>query len=219
MQSAGETATMVADQTKYAGRTVADYVRTHPVQMALRGRRHHLVAAARQRSVRRLGRRVGRLAGQPPIRHRLRHRLRVWRATARCARRSASTPRRPAKRWAGTPPARVETVSEAAEAARCQALKASERVSGAAYAASERVQQRGADRVGARAGNVAERQHVGGRLGARISARGRRHCRGRRRRDRPLGAGHRDRGPHPGRDARSGDRDGRRSPPGKSKTT
>ena len=35
MQSAGETATMVADQTKYAGRTVADYVRTHPVQMAL----------------------------------------------------------------------------------------------------------------------------------------------------------------------------------------
>ena len=35
MQSAGETATMVADQTKYAGRSVADYVRTHPVQMAL----------------------------------------------------------------------------------------------------------------------------------------------------------------------------------------
>ncbi len=35
MQSAGETATMVADQTKYAGRTVADYVRTHPVQMAI----------------------------------------------------------------------------------------------------------------------------------------------------------------------------------------
>lgn len=35
MYSAGETATMVADQTKYAGRTVADYVRMHPVQMAL----------------------------------------------------------------------------------------------------------------------------------------------------------------------------------------
>ena len=35
MNSAGETATMVADQTKYAGRTVADYVRTHPVQMAM----------------------------------------------------------------------------------------------------------------------------------------------------------------------------------------
>lgn len=35
MQSAGETATMVADQTKYAGRSVADYVRSHPVQVAL----------------------------------------------------------------------------------------------------------------------------------------------------------------------------------------
>ena len=35
MQSAGETATMVADQTRYAGRSVADYVRTHPVQVAL----------------------------------------------------------------------------------------------------------------------------------------------------------------------------------------
>lgn len=35
MHSAGETATMVADQTKYAGRSMADYVRTHPVQMAL----------------------------------------------------------------------------------------------------------------------------------------------------------------------------------------
>ena len=35
MHSAGETATMVADQTKYAGRTMADYVRTHPVQMAV----------------------------------------------------------------------------------------------------------------------------------------------------------------------------------------
>jgi ElaB/YqjD/DUF883 family membrane-anchored ribosome-binding protein len=35
MQSAGETATMVADQTRYAGRGVADYVRMHPVQIAL----------------------------------------------------------------------------------------------------------------------------------------------------------------------------------------
>jgi ElaB/YqjD/DUF883 family membrane-anchored ribosome-binding protein len=35
MQSAGETATIVADQTKYAGRSVADYVRNHPVQVAL----------------------------------------------------------------------------------------------------------------------------------------------------------------------------------------
>ena len=35
MHSAGETATMVADQTKYAGRSVADYVRNHPVQIAL----------------------------------------------------------------------------------------------------------------------------------------------------------------------------------------
>lgn len=35
MHSAGETATMVADQTRYASRGVADYVRMHPVQMAL----------------------------------------------------------------------------------------------------------------------------------------------------------------------------------------
>ncbi len=35
MHSAGETATMVADQTKYASRSLADYVRMHPVQMAL----------------------------------------------------------------------------------------------------------------------------------------------------------------------------------------
>jgi ElaB/YqjD/DUF883 family membrane-anchored ribosome-binding protein len=35
MQSAGETATIVADQTKYAGRSVADYVRNHPVQVAV----------------------------------------------------------------------------------------------------------------------------------------------------------------------------------------
>jgi ElaB/YqjD/DUF883 family membrane-anchored ribosome-binding protein len=35
MHSAGETATMVADQTKYASRSLADYVRNHPVQVAL----------------------------------------------------------------------------------------------------------------------------------------------------------------------------------------
>ena len=35
MHSAGETAAIVADQSRYAGRSVADYVRTHPVQMAL----------------------------------------------------------------------------------------------------------------------------------------------------------------------------------------
>jgi ElaB/YqjD/DUF883 family membrane-anchored ribosome-binding protein len=35
MHSAGETATVVADQTRYASRNVADYVRMHPVQMAL----------------------------------------------------------------------------------------------------------------------------------------------------------------------------------------
>jgi gas vesicle protein len=35
MNSAGETATMMADQTKYAGRSVADYVRMHPVQIAV----------------------------------------------------------------------------------------------------------------------------------------------------------------------------------------
>jgi ElaB/YqjD/DUF883 family membrane-anchored ribosome-binding protein len=35
MHSAGETATMVADQTRYASRGMADYVRMHPVQIAL----------------------------------------------------------------------------------------------------------------------------------------------------------------------------------------
>lgn len=35
MHSAGETATIVADQTRYASRNVADYVRMHPVQMAM----------------------------------------------------------------------------------------------------------------------------------------------------------------------------------------
>ena len=35
MYSAGETATRVADQTRYAGRSVADYASTHPIQMAL----------------------------------------------------------------------------------------------------------------------------------------------------------------------------------------
>ena len=35
MESASETATVVADQTRYAGRNVVDYARTHPVQMAL----------------------------------------------------------------------------------------------------------------------------------------------------------------------------------------
>jgi ElaB/YqjD/DUF883 family membrane-anchored ribosome-binding protein len=35
MHSASETATRVADQTRYAGRSAADYVSMHPVQMAL----------------------------------------------------------------------------------------------------------------------------------------------------------------------------------------
>ncbi len=35
MYSAGETAAVVADRTRYASRTVADYVRMHPVQIAL----------------------------------------------------------------------------------------------------------------------------------------------------------------------------------------
>ena len=35
MHSAGETATRVADQTRYAGRSVADYACAHPVQIAM----------------------------------------------------------------------------------------------------------------------------------------------------------------------------------------
>jgi ElaB/YqjD/DUF883 family membrane-anchored ribosome-binding protein len=138
MQSAGETATMVADQTKYAGRSVADYVRTHPVQMALvaggitwwllRGsdRSDDWEGASEGwQDSRRLDTDYGTDYAYGEDRS-LREKVGEYAATARDT-------------VGGYAASARQTVSEAAEAARCQALKASERVSGAAYAASERV--------------------------------------------------------------------------------
>ena len=139
MHSAGETATMVADQTKYASRTVAGYVRTHPVQMALvAGGITWWLLRGRDRSDEWEGASEGWRATDS---HRLdtdydtdysdrslRERVGEYAATARETVGEYATSAR-------------ETVSEAAEAARCRALKASERVSSAAQTASVRAQE------------------------------------------------------------------------------
>lgn len=139
MHSAGETATMVAGQTKYAGRTVADYVRTHPVQMAMvAGGITWWLLRGRDRSYEWEGASEGWQDS---------HRLDTDYDTAyasgedRSLREKvgeyASTARETVGEYAAS--AR-DTVSEAAEAARSRALKASERVSGAAQTASVRAQ-------------------------------------------------------------------------------
>ncbi len=138
MHSAGETATMVADQTKYAGRTAADYVRTHPVQMAiLAGGVTWWLLRGRDRSDEWEGASEGWRAtdsqrldtdyayGEDRS---LRERVGEYAATARDTVGEYAASAR-------------ETVSEAAEAARCRALKASERVSSAAQTASVRAQE------------------------------------------------------------------------------
>lgn len=140
MHSAGETATMVADQTKYAGRTVADYVRTHPVQMALvaggitwwllRGRDRSDEwegASEGWRDSNRLNTDYDTDYSSAQDRS-LRERVGEYAATAR-------------ETVGGYATSARETVSEAAEAARCRALKASERVSSAAQTASVRAQE------------------------------------------------------------------------------
>ena len=140
MHSAGETATMVADQTKYAGRTVADYVRTHPVQMALvaggitwwllRGRDRSDEwegASEGWRDSNRLNTDYDTDYSSAQDRS-LRERVGEYAATAR-------------ETVGGYATSARETVSEAAEAARCRALEASERVSSAAQTASVRAQE------------------------------------------------------------------------------
>jgi ElaB/YqjD/DUF883 family membrane-anchored ribosome-binding protein len=137
MHSAGETATMVADQTKYAGRTAAGYVRTHPVQMAiLAGGVTWWLLRDRDRS----DEWEGASEGWSDTGYRsdidsaysedrsLRERVGEYAATARDT-------------VGGYAASARETVSEAAEAARCRALKASERVSSAAQTASVRAQE------------------------------------------------------------------------------
>lgn len=146
MQSAGDTATMVADQTKYAGRSVADFVRTHPVEMALlaggiawwllRGRdrsdewegasegwqgSHRLNTDPGHGEDRSLRERVGEIASTA------RDTVGQYAAGAR-------------ETVGGYAAGARETVGDAAEAARCRALKASERVSSAAHTASARAQ-------------------------------------------------------------------------------
>ena len=140
MHSAGETATMVADQTKYTGRTVADYVRTHPVQMALvaggitwwllRGRDRSYEwegASEGWRDSNRLNTDYDTDSAYGEDRS-LREKVGEYAATAR-------------ETVGGYATSARETVSDAAEAARCRALKASERVSSAAQTASVRAQE------------------------------------------------------------------------------
>jgi ElaB/YqjD/DUF883 family membrane-anchored ribosome-binding protein len=137
MHSAGETATMVADQTKYAGRTAAGYVRTHPVQMAiLAGGVTWWLLRGRDRS----DEWEGASEGWSDTGYRsdidsaygedrsLREKVGEYAATARDT-------------VGGYAASARETVSDAAEAARCRALKASERVSSAAQTASVRAQE------------------------------------------------------------------------------
>ncbi len=140
MQSAGETATMVADQTKYAGRTVADYVRTHPVQMAM-------VAGGITwwllRGYDRSDEWEGASEGWQDTGHgldtdydtdyayrdrSLREKVGEYASTAR-------------ETVGGYAASARETVNDAAEAARHRALRASERVSSAAQTASVRAQE------------------------------------------------------------------------------
>lgn len=155
MNSAGETATMVADQTKYAGRTVSDYVRTHPAQMALlAGGVTWWLLRGRDRSDDWEGASEGwqdtaGLSGYDERRP-LRERVGEYASTARetvgqyaaSARETVGEYAAGARETVGEYAAGArETVSDAAEAARYQALKASERARVAARSASARAQE------------------------------------------------------------------------------
>lgn len=143
MYSAGETATMVADQTKYAGRTVADFVRTHPVQMALvAGGVAWWLLRGRDRS----GDWEGASEGWQDAGHRLdtdsaygedrslRERVGEYASTAR------ETVGEYAASAKGYAASTRDSVSDAAEAARYRAREASERARLAAQSASVRAQ-------------------------------------------------------------------------------
>ncbi len=155
MNSAGETATMMADQTKYAGRTAADYVRTHPVQMALlAGGVTWWLLRGRDRSSEWEGASEGwqDTAGLPDYDERrpLRERVGEYASTAReTAGQYAASARETAGQYAASARETVgefaagarETVSDAAEAARVKAMRASERARSAATTASVRAQE------------------------------------------------------------------------------
>ena len=148
MHSARETSTMVADQTKYAGRTVADYVRTHPAQMALlAGGVTWWLLRGRDRS----GEWDGASEGWHDTGNRfdtdsaygedrsLRERVGEYAATARetVGQYAASARETVGEYAAGA----RDTVSETAEVARVKAMKASERARSAAETASVRAQE------------------------------------------------------------------------------
>lgn len=143
MHSAGERATMVADQTKYAGRTVADYVRTHPLQVALlAGGVAWWLLRRRDRSDEWEGASEGWQGagayayGEP---HSLRETVGEYASTAReTVGEYAASARETVGEYAAS--AR-ETVGGAAEAARVNALRASERARSAAQATAVRAQE------------------------------------------------------------------------------
>jgi len=143
MQSAGETATMVADQTKYAGRSMADYCRTHPLQMALlAGATTWWLLRGRDRSDEWEGASEGwqdTSSYDYAERHSLRERVGEVASTARdTVGQYAASARDTVGGYAASA---AETARDAAEAARCRAMKASERVSSAAQSASVRTKE------------------------------------------------------------------------------
>ena len=132
MNSAGETATMVADQTKDAGRNLADYARTHPLQMALlAGGITWWLLRGRDRSDEWEGASEG-WQGSDAYAYGEQRSLREKVGEY------ASTARETVGEYAAS--AR-ETVGGAAEAARVNALRASERARSAAQAATVRAQE------------------------------------------------------------------------------
>ena len=136
MQSAGETATMVADQTKYAGRNLADYARTHPLQMALlAGGVTWWLLRGRDRSDEWEGASEG---WQPSHRLDTDYAYGDERSLREKAGEYVSSARETVGEYAAT--AR-ETVGGAAEAARVKALRASERARRAAQVAAVRAQE------------------------------------------------------------------------------
>jgi ElaB/YqjD/DUF883 family membrane-anchored ribosome-binding protein len=143
MHSAGERATMVADQTKYAGRNVADYVRTHPVQMALvagsvawwllRGRDRSDDWEGASEGWQDTGHRFDTDAGFGEDRS-VRERVGEYASTAR------ETVGEYAASAKGYAASARDTMSDAAEAARSRTREASERARLAAQSASVRAQ-------------------------------------------------------------------------------
>ena len=143
MHSAGETATMVADQTKYAGRNVAGYVRTHPVQMALlAGGVTWWLLRGRDQSDDWEGASEGwhdTSSYDYDARQSLRNRVSDAASTAReTVGQYAASARDTVGGYAASA---ADTARDAAEGARSKAQQASERVTSAAQTASVRAQE------------------------------------------------------------------------------